>query len=132
MKDLVSIITPMFNSIKYIEHTIMSVQAQTYQNWEIIFWDNQSTDSSAKIFKSYNEKRFIYFYAMEHTSLYKARNLAIEKSNGDFISFLDVDDMWEKDKLELQMSYFDSLEVGVVFSNLWLVKRDLRKKNIHK
>ena len=128
---LVSIIMNCFNGEKYLPEALQSVLDQRYINWEIIFWDNKSTDSSAKIFKSYNEKRFIYFYAMEHTSLYKARNLAIEKSNGDFISFLDVDDMWEKDKLEIQMPYFDSLEVGVVFSNVWLVKRDFRKKKIY-
>ena len=56
MKELVSIITPMFNSIKYIEATIMSVQAQTYQNWEMIIIDDGSTDGSVKIVKSFSEK----------------------------------------------------------------------------
>ena len=58
---------------------------QNYQNWELIFWDNKSQDKSAKIFKSYEDKRFKYFYATKHTNLYEARNLAIENSKGQFM-----------------------------------------------
>ena len=61
----------------YLYESIKSVLSQTYENWEIIFWDNKSEDKSAEIFKSYDDKRFKYFYADAHTSLYKARNLAI-------------------------------------------------------
>ena len=128
---LVSIIVNCFNGEKYLRESLESILKQSYKNWEVIFWDNQSTDSSAKIFKSYNDKRFIYFYATKHTSLYKARNLAIEKSKGDFLSFLDVDDFWGKDKLETQMPYFNSLKVGVVFSNLWVMKKNKSTKKIY-
>ena len=58
----------------------------------------------------------------------KARNLATEKSKGDFIAFLDTDDLWDKNKLELQMGYFNNPEVGVVYSNLWVLKKDKKKK----
>ena len=70
-----------------------------------------------------------YYYAKKHTALYEARNLAIEKSKGDLIAFLDTDDLWEKDKLELQMHHFNNSEVGLVFSNLWLIKGNTKKKN---
>ena len=113
-EPLVSIIMNCYNGETYLNASLESVLSQTYKNWELIFWDNHSTDSSAKIFKNYKDKRFVYLFANEHTTLYKARNLAIEKTKGDFISFLDVDDLWNKNKLELQMPYFNNPKVGVV------------------
>ena len=130
-KPLVSVIVNCFNGEKYLKEALSSIQNQTYNNWEIIFWDNKSIDASAEIYKSYNDKRFKYFYSNEHTSLYKARNLAIEKSAGDFISFLDVDDLWDKHKLDSLMPYFKQSDVGVVFGNIWLLKKDIRKKKLH-
>ena len=131
-QPLISIIINCFNGERYLKEALTSVLNQTYNNWEVIFWDNQSADSSAKIFKSYKDKRFNYFYANEHTSLYKARNLAIERSKGDFISFLDVDDLWDKSKLELQMPYFNNSEVGLVYSNCWVFKNeDMKKKKLY-
>tara|TARA_B100000029_G_scaffold510440_1_gene601926 strand:- start:113 stop:1021 length:909 start_codon:yes stop_codon:yes gene_type:complete len=127
---LVSVIMNCYNGEKYLEDSIQSVISQTYDNWELIFWDNRSEDSSSEIFKKYQDKRFKYFYASKHTSLYEARNLAIQKSTGEFISFLDTDDLWDKEKLEKQMDYFDDHSIGVVYSNYWLVKKDLRKKKI--
>ena len=92
VKPLVSVIMNCHNGEKYLEESIQSVISQTYDNWELIFWDNRSEDKSSEIFKKYQDKRFKYFYANKHTSLYEARNLAIQKSTGDFISFLDTDD----------------------------------------
>ena len=117
-----------YNGEAYLKESIESVLSQTYKNWELIFWDNRSKDRSAEIFKKYDDKKFKYFYAEEHTTLYKARNLAIEKSQGEFIAFLDTDDLWEKNKLELQMKYFDNDQTGVVFSNSYILKK---KKKIY-
>ena len=108
-KPLVSVIVNCFNGEKYLKEALASVLNQSYENWEIIFWDNQSNDKSSIIFKSYKDKRFKYYYASQHTLLYDARNQAIEKSSGDFIAFLDTDDFWEKNKLELQMPFFEDL-----------------------
>ena len=63
--------------------------------------------------------------------MYKARNLAIKESKGDFIAFLDTDDLWDENKLELQMCYFNNLEVGVVYSNLWIFKNNTEKKKLY-
>ena len=79
-KPLVSIIMNCFNGERYLKEAINSVLEQQYNNWELIFWDNQSTDSSAQIFLSYNDDRFKYYYAPLHTPLYEARNYAVEKS----------------------------------------------------
>ena len=130
-QPLVSIIMNCYNGEAYLSESIKSVLSQTYTNWELIFWDNKSEDKSAEIFKSYKDERFKYFCAVERTSLYKARNLAIEKAEGDFISFLDTDDLWENQKLELQMLYFSNSEIGVVFSNLWIFKKKIENKKIY-
>tara|TARA_Y100000590_G_C15701825_1_gene1007092 strand:- start:636 stop:1544 length:909 start_codon:yes stop_codon:yes gene_type:complete len=130
-KPLVSIIMNCFNGQNFLKDSIESVKNQTYQNWELIFWDNRSNDKSAEIFKSYDEKRFKYFCADKHTTLYEARNLAIEKSNGDFIAFLDTDDLWCNEKLEMQMDFFSNSEVGLVYSNLWIIKNNINKRKIY-
>jgi glycosyltransferase involved in cell wall biosynthesis len=128
---LISIIVNCYNGEKYLTQALECILKQTYKKWEVIFWDNQSTDKSADIFKTYQDERFKYFYAEKHTSLYEARNLAIEKSKGDFISFLDTDDLWSENKLSLQISYFKSIEVGVVYSNLWLIKKSEKTRRLY-
>lgn len=127
---LVSIVINCFNGEKYLKDALNSILNQSYQNWEIIFWDNQSTDHSAKIFNSFKDKRFKYYYASEHTFLYKARNEAIKRSSGDFIAFLDTDDFWEKDKLELQIPLFDDLKVAVVYGNHFILNETLNTKKV--
>ena len=129
-EPLVSVIMNCYNGQKYLEESIESVLSQTYKNWELIFWDNQSADKSAEIFKLYKDKRLKYFLSKEHTTLYKARNLAIEKSSGDFIAFLDTDDLWHERKLEMQMGYFNNGKVGLVFSNFWLLKKNSKTKKL--
>jgi len=120
-QPLVSVIMNCFNGEEYLREAIDSVIAQTYTNWEIIFWDNQSVDRSAEIFKSYNDSHFRYFYAPKHTLLYEARNCAIEKSCGEYFAFLDVDDTWSENKLEKQIPLFVDEKVGFVCSNYWIV-----------
>jgi len=116
-KPLVSVIMNCYNSDTYLKEAIESVINQTYQNWEVVFWDNQSTDRSAEIINSYNDKRIRYFYAPSHTSLGEGRNLALEKINGRYVSFLDCDDWWICDKIEKTLKCFDSYEVGIVHTN---------------
>ena len=111
---LVSVIMNCRNCEKYLKEAVDSVLSQTYQNWEIIFWDNQSTDSSAVIFKAYNDPRLRYYLAPEYTPLGGARNLAMQKANGEFIAFLDCDDIWLPLKLEKQIPVFDKESVGLV------------------
>jgi len=130
-QPLVSIIMNCYNGETYLQESIKCVLSQTYENWELIFWDNRSKDKSAEIFKGYEDKRFKYFYADKHTTLYKARNLAIEKSKGNFIAFLDTDDLWDENKLQLQMHYFSNPEVGVVYSNCWIIKKNIKNKKIY-
>ena len=127
-KPIVSIILNCYNGEKYLHKSLKSVKNQTYKNWELVFWDNKSTDNSKEIFKSFLKKNFRYFMSQKHTSLYEARNLAIQKAKGQFIAFIDSDDTWNKDKLTLQMKYFKDKEVAVVYGNLWLKKESFNEK----
>ena len=117
---LVSVIINCFNGEKYLHEAIDSVLSQSYTNWEIIFWDNRSSDSSAEITKSYKEQRIKYYYAPRHTKLYEARNLAIAQANGELFAFLDCDDFWYEDKLIKQVELFKDNEVGFAYTNLHL------------
>ncbi len=117
---LISIIINCFNGDRFLQKALDSVISQTYKNWEIIFWDNQSTDKSAEIFNSYKDVRFKYYKALKHSEiLYEAKNYALEKANGEFYAFLDVDDWWLSNKLEKQVPLFRDPKVGIVYGNFW-------------
>lgn len=129
---LVSIIINCYNGEKYLSEALNSVIKQTYTNWEVVFWDNTSTDSSSDIFKKYSckDNRFNYFYSHKHTILYDARNLALKKCNGDIICFLDVDDFWIPSKLEKQIKLFDDKDVGIVYGNFTVLTQSNKKTKV--
>lgn len=124
---LVSIVMTCFNGERFLKDALESVLAQTYQNWELLFWDNQSTDSSAEIFKSYDDNRFKYFYAKKHSIISVARNCCIQEANGEFICFLDVDDTWLENKLEDQISVFSDREIGFSCGN-YILNNEYKNK----
>ncbi len=133
MNQVVSIIMNCYNGEEFLHEAINSVLTQTYSEWELIFWDNQSSDRSADIFKSYNDKRLKYFYAQKHTSLYEARKKAVECSSGEFLAFLDVDDYWLPGKLDEQIPLFIDDRVGLVYSNFfWKDEVNQREFLAHK
>lgn len=105
-EPLVSVVMNCHNSERYLREAIDSVYAQTYSNWEIVFWDNASCDTSGEIAQSY-DSRLRYFRGENLVKLYTARNFALEKCIGNAIAFLDCDDVWLPDKLERQVSSFN-------------------------
>lgn len=127
-KNLVSIIINCYNGEKYLKEALLSIKAQTYKNWELIFWDNRSTDNSVKILKLMRIKNLRYFLSKKHTSLYAARNLAMKKAKGEYISFIDTDDLWEKNKLKKQIKLFNDEKTIVVYGNSWLKNEKNNKK----
>ena len=127
-KPLVSVIVNCFNGEKYLEECLNSILNQTYNNWELIFWDNRSTDSSKNIFQKFSDRRFKYFLSSDHTFLYEARDLAIKKSKGDFVAFCDVDDFWSTEKLECLIPLFQDTKVGIAYSNQWMFYDKNKKK----
>jgi glycosyltransferase involved in cell wall biosynthesis len=115
---VVSVIMNCFNSARYLREAIDSVYAQTFENWEIVFWDNGSTDESAEIAQSYTDGRLRYFRGATTVPLGHARNLAIAQSKGSLIAFLDCDDIWLPNKLEKQLPLFEAdVAVGIVYSD---------------
>ena len=122
-KPLISVLMNCYNGEKYIRAAVDSVINQTYENWELIFWDNQSSDSSAKFFLEYDDSRLKYFYAQKHTELGDARVEAMSKAKGSWVGILDVDDIWCKEKLEYQVeiinkSLDDGVELGLVYGRV--------------
>ncbi len=113
-----------WNSSKYLKEAIDSVFAQTYQDWEIILFDDASTDNSVEICKQYDQNKLKLFVSDIQYPLGKARNLAIEKASGEYIAFLDCDDMWLPEKLAKQVPLFDNPKVGIVASNAYLFDKN--------
>ncbi len=107
MGEMVSIITPMYNAQKYIADTMDSVLAQTYQNWEMIIMDDCSTDGGPDIVKEYSAKdsRIRYFRNERNQGVSKTRNAAMQKASGRYLAFLDSDDLWDADKLNVQIKF---------------------------
>ena len=109
-----------YNGERFLSDSIASVLAQSYRDWELIFWDNQSTDRSASIFTAYADARLRYFRAGVHTVLGSARNLAIEQARGTWIAFLDTDDLWYPEKLSKQMAIVgeENARLGFVYGRV--------------
>ena len=127
---IVSVIMNCHNGEKYLEESLQSVLNQSYRNWELIFFDNASTDKSKDIFNKLKESRFKYFYNKKKINLYKARNLAISKTKGDFIAFIDVDDWWEKNNLARRKLFFLNKEYAFSYSNCFYFFEKNKKKKI--
>ena len=131
-KPLVSVIINCLNGAKYLDKAIRSVVDQNYKNWEIIFFDNNSTDQSCLLLKRYKDTRIKYFKWKKTHTLYKARNLEIKKSKGQLISFLDVDDWWVKSKLNKQVKFFlKDKSIDVIYSNVYLYYEKDKTKKIY-
>ncbi len=118
-ENLVSIITPSYNSAKFVSQTIESVLAQTYIKWEMIIVDDVSPDNSNKIIEEYIKKDSrIKLITLENNSgPAVARNRAIEEANGRYIAFLDADDLWYPEKLEKQIGFMKANNYELTYTN---------------
>ena len=124
--QLISIVMNCYNGERFLKQSLNSVINQDYQNWELIFFDNSSTDKSAEIFKSYLDRRFHYYNSNKTTNISIARNKAISLCKGEFIAFLDVDDYWDKNKLSKQIKLFVK-DIDLTFTNFWSIKENKNK-----
>ena len=108
------------NSDRFLKEAINSVYSQTYKNWEIIFWDNNSTDLSARIAKSY-DKKIRYYKTKQTDTLGKARKLAISQTSGKYLSFLDCDDMFLPEKLRVQVSLMEGTNYCLCYGSAIII-----------
>ena len=118
MSEPVSIITPTFNSAKYIAETIQSVQKQTYPNWEMIIVDDCSQDKTVDIIQNFMEDdhRIHLVQLNKNSGAGVARNNAINVAKGRYIAFLDSDDLWQPEKLSKQIEFMQTQNIPFTFS----------------
>lgn len=107
IENLVSVITPVYNSENYIEKTISSVLNQTYKNLEIILVDDCSTDRSKEVIKDIekNDTRVKYVRLEKNSGAAVARNKGLETAKGQYVAFIDSDDVWKEAKLSKQLEF---------------------------
>jgi glycosyltransferase involved in cell wall biosynthesis len=115
MDPLVSIVVPSFNDERYIRTTLDSLLAQTYRNIEVVVIDDESTDATPQIVRSYGDA--VRLIAQRNTGVSKARNHGAAKARGDFVCFCDHDDYWYPEKVERQVATFaGNPSLGVVYT----------------
>src|SRR3989344_7351377 len=125
----VSIIVPAYNAEKFMKDAIDSALAQTYSNIEVVVLNDGSTDGTAKIIKPYlKDKRIIYF-EQSNGGVSRARNKAFELSHGDYITFLDADDIYAPTKVEEEVNFLEThLDYGVVYCRVLSSYDDVTNK----
>lgn len=119
MENKVSIIVPVYNAQKYIEETIRSVKAQTYENWELLLVEDGSTDDTARVLEELLQKEpdaRIRVLPKENGGAAKARNYGLSQATGRFIAYVDADDLWSSDKLEKQLAFMKEKQAAFCFT----------------
>lgn len=126
---LVSIIMPSWNTGRFIAESIESVLAQTYKNWELLIVDDCSTDNTDEVIASFKDTRIKYFKNEKNSGAALTRNRAMREAQGEWIAFLDSDDLWAPNKLEKQLRFMN--DNGYVFSYHDFVKIDEESKPLN-
>ena len=131
-EELVSIIMPSYNCGEYVEDTIRSVQAQTYQNWEIIFIDDNSTDNTIKLVSELREmdERIKLFRNQINSGAAVSRNKALREAKGRWIAFLDSDDLWEPTKLEKQIKFMEDNNYAFSYTSYQEIDSDSKPTGV--
>lgn len=130
-EPLVSIITPVYNAERFLSETIKSVINQTYKNWELLLVDDCSKDNSQSIIKEFQkvENRIRYIKLANNSGASVTRNTGIKNAKGRFIAFVDSDDIWEPNKLEIQIKYMLDKKLGFTFTSYRYMKENGTKTN---
>ena len=126
MNNLVSIITPSYNSSRFIEDCVKSILSQTYANWELLIVDDCSVDNSKDIISAFSniDERIKPIFLENNVGASEARNVAIRKAKGRYIAFLDSDDLWDSHKLEKQLSYMIENDIAFSYSTYQFISED--------
>ena len=116
-EGLVSIIMPSYNTAPYIKQSIQSVLNQTYTNWELLIIDDCSTDNTDEIFKEINDNRIRYFKNEVNSGAAVSRSKALREAKGQWIAFLDSDDLWLPTKLKKQIEFMNRNNYSFSYTN---------------
>lgn len=126
---LVSIIMPSWNTGRFIAESIQSVLNQSYTNWELLLVDDCSTDNTDEIVATFKDPRIRYFKNENNRGAALTRNRAMREAQGEWIAFLDSDDLWMPQKLEKQINFM--IKNSLVFSYHEYVKMDEESKSLN-
>ena len=126
--ELVSIIVPVYNAGKFIEKTIENINQQTYQNWELILVNDKSIDNSVEIINKYLSPKIKLINLEKNMGPANARNRGINDAKGNYICFLDADDLWENTKLEKQVKFMKEKQCEFSFTGYQFMSSDGEKK----
>lgn len=131
-ETIVSIVMPLYNCEGFLVETINSVINQTYKDWELLIIDDCSTDGSLKIAKEYEkkDKRIKSFSLKRNSGAAAARNKGIKEAKGDYLAFIDSDDLWLSKKLEMQLSFMQKESINFCYTYYYTWEMDNRKKLI--
>lgn len=128
---LVSIIMPSWNTGKYIAHSIQSVINQTYKDWELIIVDDCSTDNTDKVVQTFKDKRIKYFKNDKNCGAALTRNRALRVAKGEWIAFLDSDDLWKPQKLEYQIKFMKKNDLVFSYHEYEKIDEESKPLNIY-
>lgn len=131
MNELISIVMPSYNTGKFIVETIESVLNQTYNNWELIIIDDCSNDNTNVILKEYKDSRIKVYKNTENSGAAFSRNKGIMLAKGEWIAFLDSDDLWAKTKLEKQLNYMKKNDYYMTYTNYEMIDEMSDRKFIY-
>lgn len=126
IQGFVSVITPVYNVEKYLDRTLQSVFAQTYKDIEIILVDDQSKDESVEIIKKYQKTHpeIVYYLQPKNMGAGFARNKALELARGQYVAFLDADDIWKPTKIERQIKFLKKRHGSFCFTAIEMIDGD--------
>jgi len=116
-KGLVSIVVPVYNAERYLKDTLQTVLDQTYEKWELLLVDDCSTDTSVEIIKTYKDKRIKLILQEKNSGAAVTRNRGIVEATGEYIAFLDADDIWMQNKLKNQIQFMKEKKCAFSFSS---------------
>ena len=130
MAPIVSVIIRTYNRALLLQKAILSVLDQTFQDFEIIVVNNYSTDNTIEVVESFNDERIRIINIRNNGIIAKSQNRGLKESRGNYIAFLDDDDLWCPEKLELQVEYLRKHpEYNIVYSNAWIIdEKGVRKR----
>ena len=125
----ISVITPVFNDEKFVVETIMSILSQTYKNIEVIIIDDCSSDGTVGLAKSINDPRIKLFCNEKNSGAAYSRNIGLKNATGDFIAFLDGDDVWDEKKIEKQLDFMVKANVDFSYTSYQIINEEGKPLN---